>query len=154
MGTCRRAHLANAGAHRREGHDIETGLPGAEQGGAGCEVDIDGVCEDGRDAHGWRCDDEWDFEVMCGDQLGSAYEQFPMMAVGNLLTNAGLEFATEALQVEGVDAAIHEAKAVRGADDGLAIQIENRALVDLDEVEVAAELLPCQGLRFVEGCQN
>ncbi len=65
------------------------------------------------------------------------------MAIIDLPAHAYLNGGAEVVEIERIDPPIHEAEAVRGADDGIAVDIQDRAAVDADAVDIAAEPLPC-----------
>ena len=53
-----------------------------------------------------------------------------------------LDVPAEVMRVDGVDAAVHETEAVGRADDRFTINVEDRAAMDGDAFQVAAEALP------------
>ena len=66
-----------------------------------------------------------------------------MMHITNDTLEPLLNFLTESLGVKRINAAVHESKAVRGADNRITGLVENGAAMDRNERQVAAERAPC-----------
>ncbi len=77
-----------------------------------------------------------------------------MMFLGDQSLESRLQILAKSAEVESVDSAVHEAEAIRWADDGIACYFEDGAEVNLYEVQVAAEVLPGCGERFIDGCED
>ncbi len=73
----------------------------------------------------------------------AADEQFTVIPLGDCALHPFLNLRTEVGPICRIDSSIHKAKAVRRTDDGITGYIENGPVVDFDEIQVAAETLPC-----------
>lgn len=62
------------------------------------------------------------------------------MMLVNMPPNARLNIVTEMRQINRVDAAVHKTEAVRRTDDRIAFRVENRALMNRYEIQIAAKL--------------
>lgn len=112
-----------------------------QQGGTRVQIGIDGVAQDHGHAHRGRGDEKRNGSVGFHD-FGGADQQLAVMVRANQFLQLLLNVPPEAAAVKKVNAAIHEAKTVGRADDGIAGNIENRAAMNRHVRQVAAELLP------------
>jgi len=88
------------------------------------------------------------------NDVGCANEEFAVVTIGNSLANAIPDIGPEATQIDRIDTAIHEAKAVRRADDDVARHFEDRTLIDFNEIKIAAKMAPRIGQQLVDCRQN
>jgi hypothetical protein len=66
------------------------------------------------------------------------------------LLDSRLNILPDVASIERVNPSVHEAKAVGGADDGIAGYIKNGAMMNLNEVQITAEAVPRRSERFID----
>jgi hypothetical protein len=141
-------------SRKRDGPDGKLTLLDQQEDGAGGEVWIHGIAQDHGDAHGW-CDDQVRNGMVAGlHDIGLADQEFTVMAGADESLHARLEVGSEVPGVQCVNAAVHEPKAVRGADDCVAGQVEDGPEVDANAGEIAAESGPGIGEVVVDGSED
>ncbi len=95
-----------------------------------------------RHPHGRRHDQIGDALIARFDDLGRAHKQFAVVVLVDCAPDGHLDRRAEVVQVEGIEAAVHEAEAVGRADHGIAGDLEDSAPMNGEPVDVAAKLLP------------
>lgn len=157
------AELADSGPETRKGDHLKA-LPerlpvgiaamlDQPKDGPRREVGVDGVGQDHRHAHRRRNDQVRVLGVASLDQVSRAYEEFSVMTLADHALDALLNVRTESLPIQCIDAAIHEAEAVRRTHKCVGGHVEYRAAVHLDEREIAAEALPGFSQSLIDGGQ-
>ena len=119
-------HEAVAGAEAgaadgADGAEVGVGVVVADgaQDGAEGQVSVRGVGDVHGDAHGGRADEEGEVVAVGGDDEGEADGELAVVFGEDALADAALDVPAEALAQDEVEAAVHEAEAVGGADDGV-----------------------------------
>jgi hypothetical protein len=121
----------------------ERPVPRQQENGARREIGADGLAWEGHwDTHGWRGNEKWMERIVSLDDLGGADKQLSVMAIHDETTQPLFHEETKSVGIKRVDPPVHEAKAIRRADDGIAADLENRTTMDLDAWDIAAELFP------------
>ena len=115
------------------------------------QVGVYRVVQYHRHAHGRSGDQVRDTRIVGLDYLRGPDEQLTMMALHDEPLEPLLHVPPEVPAVQQVDAAIHKAEAVGGADDGVARDVEDRAPMYAHAFEVTAIAVPRIGKRRLDG---
>jgi hypothetical protein len=89
-----------------------------------------------------------------GDGFCLPNQQFTVVAGTDALLQPFLQRGAEECCIEPVDSAVHEAKAIGGANRGSAGEVDDGPPMDGHHLRVTTMALPGIGKQLVDGCQD
>lgn len=87
-------------------------------------------------------------------KIRGTYKQFSAVALCDDVPDSILKPGAEVPDVFRIDPAVHKPEAVRGADNRVAGNFEDRSVVNLNKVQVATEVRPSAGKSLVDGREH